>query len=260
MFPRVDRGGLRPAHPAALSLPPTLQPHAIHAMAPAPDRRTSLAFAGLVYLSLMGGVIGLAHMKGQVLQVTHDPLGPEKIYEPQKVVDVKLALTPPAHVAVPKGTGTRPPDAPTYDPSQALIPDQVPTNLPTENRSQAFNANLPIGKPGEVATGGDPNGSDKVPVAGSGPVSIDMSAVHVLQQVTPVYPPLAKMSHLQGDVVLRMVIDPAGHPLSVDVVSGPPQFQAEALRAARLWRFTPARINGEAVAAAFNLTLQFRLR
>ncbi|MDE3034166.1 MAG: TonB family protein, partial [Acidobacteriota bacterium] len=34
----------------------------------------------------------------------------------------------------------------------------------------------------------------------------------------------------------------------------------EALRAARQWRFEPARINGQAVPASFRLTLNFRLR
>jgi protein TonB len=57
-----------------------------------------------------------------------------------------------------------------------------------------------------------------------------------------------------------MVIDGMGVPTTVTVLSGPPQFQAEALRAARQWRFTPARQNGQAVEAAFNLTLQFRLK
>lgn len=253
------RGGHRPA----LILPPTLQPHAIQAMAPAPDRRTSLAFAGLVYLSLMGGVIGLAHMKDQVLTITHDPLGPTKIYEDRKVVAVKLEPVPPAHAGGVKGNGFRPAEAPTYKPSSTTIPDAIPTLPPTTSLAGAFDGDLPVAPAGVTGTGGHPDGTGDTgihPGAGSDPISIDVNAVHVLHQVDPAYPPLAKMAHLQGDVVLHMVIDERGTPTSVDVVSGPPQFHAEALRAARLWRFTPARVNGEAVAAAFNLTLQFRLR
>ena len=48
--------------------------------------------------------------------------------------------------------------------------------------------------------------------------------------------------------------------MAVDILSGPVQLKDEAVRAARMWRFSPARVNGVAVAAAFNLTLQFRLR
>jgi len=61
-------------------------------------------------------------------------------------------------------------------------------------------------------------------------------------------------------VVIRMTIDERGLPSDVQAVSGIPVLQAPALRAARQWRFEPARQNGQPVAATFLLTLNFVLR
>jgi protein TonB len=91
------------------------------------------------------------------------------------------------------------------------------------------------------------------------PVEMDFKDMQVLHREALVYPPMARLVGFQGDVVVRMIIDEHGLPTAVSMISGPPQFQAAALRAARRWRFRPVRVNGQAVQAAFNFTLQFRL-
>ncbi len=264
MFSPSPRGGHRPVQSHELALPPTLQPHAIHAMAPAPDRRTSAAMAGLIYCGLVGGALILGRATHVIPKVVLDH-GTFTLVDPasKPPVEARVDPKPVDHGGV-KGSGTRPEDAPTYNPSLNSISDVTPDRLPTESLAGAFNANLPIGDGSHPDTGGNPGatGSSGIDtgIGNGAPVNIDVTALHVLNQVTPVYPLMAKVAHLQGDVVLHMVIDGRGVPTSVSVVQGMPQFQAEAIRAAQQWRFTPMRVNGEAVDAAFNLTLQFRLK
>ena len=90
--------------------------------------------------------------------------------------------------------------------------------------------------------------------------AFSMAQVQILSQVQPTYPILAKMTRVQGPVVLRMTIDRHGVPTEVLVASGPQPLQAEAVRAAKLWRFVPATVDGQAVAATFQLTILFSLR
>lgn len=262
MFSRTPRGGHRPTDTLALSLPPTLQPHAIAAMAPALDRRTSALLSGLVYLGLAGSL----YLLGRATHVIAPPKdwvnhGPVTIDGDTHKPPIQAHVDPkPLERGGAKGSGTRPKDAPTYDPSKTLVSDATPSTLPTQDNTGAFDRNLKVGDGSHPDTGGDPDATSEVGPRTGAPINVDLTALHILNQVTPIYPPMAKMAHLQGDVMLHMVIDARGVPISVSVVQGPPQFQAEAVRAAQQWRFTPARVNGEAVDAAFNLTLQFRLR
>jgi protein TonB len=82
----------------------------------------------------------------------------------------------------------------------------------------------------------------------------------VLRQVDPAYPDFARRARVQGTVVLLMTVDEAGRPLRVQVLEGHPVFHEAAVQAARQWRFEPARVDGQAVSAAFRLTLKFSLR
>jgi protein TonB len=92
-------------------------------------------------------------------------------------------------------------------------------------------------------------------------VPFDFQQMRILHRVDPVYPPLAKMAKIQGEVILLMAVDPRGVPTDVKALSGPhPSLEQEAMRIARLWRFEPASLNGQPVTAQFRLTIVFRLR
>jgi protein TonB len=87
-----------------------------------------------------------------------------------------------------------------------------------------------------------------------------MNTLRILRQVDPLYPPFARMAHIQGAVVLLMTIDEQGIPADIQVIEGHMALLEEALRAARQWRFEPARADGRPVPATFKLTLNFRLK
>jgi TonB family protein len=246
------RGGLRPAD---LDFHPGLQIHAIQA--PRVDRRLSLLISLLCYESLAAGVF---------LAVRHRDAIVEHIRTTQTVIlDPVMArldpgplkpLLPPAPTPGPRLPAVA--DQPLAPPRPDQVPDTTPTTLPTDQGHTMLRPGT-----GDTVPGVDPNASPGTTSNGYGrgePIEITVSQVKVLHSVTPVYPNLARLTRRQGDVVLRLTIDPQGAVSEVHVVSGPEVFHAEALRAARAWRFTPARVGGEAVPAVFNLTLQFVMR
>ena len=236
-------------------LPPTLLPHAIAAAAPPRDRLRSLLMAGAVYLALAGSGVLLSRTKA-VLAPTVLRTGP-----PPRVIEVILNPTTPAAVrpVVPAGPAAGPIPAvrPASGPvlPRVLEPGEIPAGLPTQDlsglRIPAPTGPAPIGT-GQASTS-EPPGSTQVRF-------IDMNTVRVLHQVTPVYPALARMTRVQGAVVLLMTIDATGTPTDVQVLQGHPVFREEAVRAARQWRFEPARVDGRPMSASFRLTLNFRLR
>jgi protein TonB len=228
--------GLRPAQ-----LPPTLQPHAVLSVAPPTDRRRSAAISAMVYAILGGGLFWLARAGAVVAVAPPQPMGPVVVFDPAPMV--ATPATPHA-IAPPKMT-----DVPAIAPPANNL--ETPVAMPSRDMSHdppVLTATSPVSNPADG------------PGTTSGPISLSGDAVRVLYQVNPVYPPLAKMAHQQGQVVIRMTIDERGLPSDVQAVSGIPTLQAPALKAARQWRFEPARQNGQPVAATFLLTLNFVLR
>jgi len=74
------------------------------------------------------------------------------------------------------------------------------------------------------------------------------------------YPAQAKRSGFEGDVVLRLLIDADGSIAKVDVVSDPGQgLGPAAAQAVRELRFSPAKVNGVAVATTVPFTIHFTL-
>ena len=75
------------------------------------------------------------------------------------------------------------------------------------------------------------------------------------------YPPLARKKEVEGDVVLRLLIDGDGQVVKADIVSDPGEgLGAAAVQAAmQELRFSPAKVNGVAVATTIPFTLHFIL-
>jgi TonB family protein len=63
----------------------------------------------------------------------------------------------------------------------------------------------------------------------------------------PLYPASARAAHLSGTVVVRITIDETGKVISARAVSGPAQFRAAAVDAARQATFAPTLLVGEPV-------------
>jgi protein TonB len=88
---------------------------------------------------------------------------------------------------------------------------------------------------------------------------VDVQSPRKLSGNLPVYPSLARLSHIAGVVLLECTIDVDGHVRDVRVLKGHPLFDAAALEAVRTWRYTPTRLNGRPVAVLMTVTVNFTL-
>jgi len=75
----------------------------------------------------------------------------------------------------------------------------------------------------------------------------------------PVYPILAKQTHLEGEVRVELVVDKNGHVLSAVAVSGPPMLRPAAVDAALRSTFKPTLLSGEPVIVQAIFTFNFKL-
>jgi len=79
-----------------------------------------------------------------------------------------------------------------------------------------------------------------------------------LYRVAPEYPKIAQLAHVQGDVVLDLVIDKEGKVADLKVVSGHPLLVQAAMDAVKQWRYRPYLVGGEAVAVDGRVTVKFQ--
>lgn len=91
--------------------------------------------------------------------------------------------------------------------------------------------------------------------------SVAETAPVTLTQAVPAYPSVARRRRLQGVVVVAVEVgaDGAAQSVVVQRSSGYPVLDSAALDAVRNWRFTPARRAGQAVHAAVQVPIRFRL-
>lgn len=62
----------------------------------------------------------------------------------------------------------------------------------------------------------------------------------------PIYPAIAAIAHIEGDVKASFVVDADGTVSSVEIVSGPPLLQRATLENIRSWKFAPATVKSSA--------------
>jgi protein TonB len=180
-------------------------------------------------------------------------------YEPARLIDIELPPPPPAPRQV-----TAPPDVPAVSPDAA--PVVAPTSITPETWSPAVerssdvvngvvdgvgvNVGVPDAPPAPVITTLPP------PVRLHSGIKPPQKTVNV----TPVYPELARITKVEGMVILEAVIDASGSVTSARVLRGHPLLDRAALDAVQQWRFTPATLNGEAIPVVMTVTVQFKLQ
>jgi protein TonB len=78
--------------------------------------------------------------------------------------------------------------------------------------------------------------------------------------VAPIYPPLAKATHVDGSVILEATIDEAGMVRDIRVLRSQPMLDQAAIDAVRQWRYAPTRLNGVAVPVILTVTVMFTMK
>ncbi len=86
-----------------------------------------------------------------------------------------------------------------------------------------------------------------------------MTAPIKMVDTTPVYPAIAQSARVEGVVILEAVIDTQGRVESARILRSIPLLDQAALDAVRQWRFTAARLNGDAVPVVMTVTVNFTL-
>jgi len=80
-----------------------------------------------------------------------------------------------------------------------------------------------------------------------------------VKHVTPVYPPEAQESGVQGVVIIEARIEPDGRISNARILRSVPLLDQAALDAAMQWEFEPSLLNGNAVPVLMTITVQFTL-
>jgi periplasmic protein TonB len=114
---------------------------------------------------------------------------------------------------------------------------------------------------GGVLSGSQPPPPPPRPAKVSGPLRVGgrIQAPHLVKEVQPEYPILAKATRTQGEVVLDCVIDPQGNVTQMRLVSGHPLLVPAALKAVQQWKYQPTLLNGQPVAVEMKVTVTFSL-
>ena len=188
--------------------------------------------------------------------------------EPVKVARAPRATT--TDVPPPRITTRPPPRAapppPSRDAQEQKAQPIVLPGITLESTSQASSVAVPTGN----TLYGQPSTSAKDPQEAK-PYKADRfvagSQVNELPAVEsrpdslrPFYPEAARRRGVEGDVVLRLLIDADGSLAKVDVIGDPGAGLGEAgARAIRQFRFRPGKVGGQPVATTITYVLHFVL-
>lgn len=81
----------------------------------------------------------------------------------------------------------------------------------------------------------------------------------LIHRVEPPYPPLAKAARVQGDVILKAIIDRNGDIQDLQLIGGHPMLVPAAIAAVKQWHYKPYLLNGQPVEVETTITVIFTL-
>jgi protein TonB len=90
-------------------------------------------------------------------------------------------------------------------------------------------------------------------------ISSGVAEGNKIHDVQPTYPQMARIAHIQGDVVLQATISKTGSIENLRAVSGHPILIQAALDAVRQWKYKPYILNGEPVEVETQVTVKFHM-
>jgi protein TonB len=81
----------------------------------------------------------------------------------------------------------------------------------------------------------------------------------LIKSLKPDYPPLAPRVGIQGDVVMKALVDKDGNVEDVIYISGHPMLAPAALRAVKQWKYKPYVADGKPQPFETQITMNFKL-
>jgi periplasmic protein TonB len=169
------------------------------------------------------------------------------------------------------------PKATLFDNNRLIAPRAIPKQVemvkeqppPAASAMQGVAGGVPGGVPGGTlggVLGGVLSPASRVPApprkpVAHGPLRVggQIQAPRLIHNVQPVYPPLARQTRTQGEVVLDCVIDKQGNVTQMRLISGHPLLVGAAMQAVRQWKYQPTLLNGTPVAVQMMVHVNFSL-
>jgi outer membrane biosynthesis protein TonB len=87
----------------------------------------------------------------------------------------------------------------------------------------------------------------------------EVKAPRLLYGPPPVYPLLAKQSHIQGIVLIDAIIDERGNVIEQRAISGPPLLVPAAMKAVSERKYEPTILDGDAAPVDLRVEVTFRM-
>ena len=88
----------------------------------------------------------------------------------------------------------------------------------------------------------------------------ELPSISFKPDINQFYPPEAKRKEIEGDVILRIIIDDDGTVAKAEVLTDPGEgLGAAAAKAIREFKFNPGKLNGTAVATTITFTVHFQM-
>jgi TonB family protein len=87
----------------------------------------------------------------------------------------------------------------------------------------------------------------------------DVEEPRLTSRIAPIYPPAARQSGVEGEVVIDAVIDETGRPTNLKVISGPALLQPAALDSVRKWQYRPSYVGYKPIPVEMMIAVEFRL-
>jgi len=214
-------------------------------MVPETSRATRLAVAATAVLHVAFLVISFPASETELRTVTRE----QRVYRLQRV-----QFQPPE----PQVRRSRPKPRPNA--RRVPIPDPTPDD-PEPLELEEVDAS-PLDFP-EVDLGAVVAVPDGPPGPSFSPIYItgDVEAPERIHAPQPKYPEEARISRVQGVVVLQTIIDTLGNVTNIKVLKGLPSGLTEAaVESVSSWRFNPALLDGQPVAVYYLVTVSFSMQ
>ena len=211
------------------------------------DGKRVLAFAGVLLLHLL--LLGLVLLPREPISLT--TAKPDDVYVPMEIVNPpEPPPLPPPPIAMPPPPVNlqvaAPP--PTVLPQPQSAPVTTTTEIVLNTPSE-----LPVLPQGEFDSGASTD-----PGLGQGL----LLTLKVKRGPPPAYPRRELAKGIEGDVLLRVLVDAAGLPQTIEVIGGTRNrnFERAAMNAIKRWRFQPHTVDGVPRSAWASVPVTFRMQ
>ena len=134
------------------------------------------------------------------------------------------------------------------------------SSKPPEGVEGSVPGGIPEGQPGGIVDADEASSSSASSVPQRIRVASRVEEQLRVSKVNPVYPADAKDQHIEGIVVLKVIVDQAGSVSQVELVSGHPLLATAAIEAVKQWKYQPYLLNQKPVEVETLVQVSFTLK